>query len=190
MSFGWYSNGPIRRHWKRHFPTYFCTVAGCKHGTLAFARKYDLDRHVNSAHGGQRLFCPHPGCKFAEGSWTLGFGRKDNLNVHLKRRHADISAIDDALRPAANVPSLAISAGVESRDPAEPASDDPGSGVSVEEENIRLQREVHELRKDMDLLREYHEVERRALLAALITERKKVEGVLQADVGDFANMNL
>jgi hypothetical protein len=93
--------------------------------------------------------------------------------------------MDEALRPAANVPSLAISAGVESRDPGVTASNGPGSGFSVEEENICLQREVHELRKDIDLLKEYHEVERRALLAALITEQKKVDGVLQADVRDL-----
>jgi hypothetical protein len=68
----------------------------------------------------------------------------------------------------------------------ETASSDTNCRISVEEENIRLQREVDELRKDIDLLREYHEVERRALLSALIKEQKKTEGEMQADVGGLS----
>jgi hypothetical protein len=128
---------------------------------------------MTTAHGGQMVFCPAAGCKLAEGSWENGFGRKDNLNGHMSRQHAGVKRDSEMRLSTTQTSSLALEAQVEHGDPLREVAADPEADVSIEAENTRLRSELEELKNDLDLPREYHEEERRVLIAALIKELRK-----------------
>jgi hypothetical protein len=68
--------------------THWCDVPGCKHGE-AFARQYDLTRHLRT-HSKERAFnCPDSSCA----SSSLGFSRKDKLDSHIKTWHPHLMDI-------------------------------------------------------------------------------------------------
>jgi hypothetical protein len=53
-----------------------------------FGSKFELDRHTNTVHSRQIIFCPVAGCNRAEDApvkWS--FRRLDNLTDHTKRKH-------------------------------------------------------------------------------------------------------
>jgi hypothetical protein len=64
-----------------------CDFPGCDHKG-AFARKYELKRHMRSRHGAdQTFFCGALGC-FKRGTTCWTFPRLDKLTDHLRATHA------------------------------------------------------------------------------------------------------
>jgi hypothetical protein len=76
------------RHLRVHFPPNECPHAECD---KRFGQKRDLDRHVIAKHAAEAsqsdgLFCPHSGCKYAEGGSKV-CKRRDNLARHIRTKH-------------------------------------------------------------------------------------------------------
>jgi len=66
----------------KHERPYKCIILSCK--VKDFTNPGDLKRHQRAVHGSGKFFCPVPLCK----RHTRGFGRKDNMEEHVKRLHS------------------------------------------------------------------------------------------------------
>jgi len=72
---------PLKKHLKGHVKDHWCSHTNCNE---AFARRYDLNRHVQSKHSEDRIYqCPDETCERHES----GFARKDHLDRHKRRDH-------------------------------------------------------------------------------------------------------
>jgi len=76
----------LNRHFKqKHEKPNRCDAEGCD---AAFGFKRDLERHINSKHGGgSRFYCQEEGCKYSIENGN-GFSRKDHLDRHVEGQHS------------------------------------------------------------------------------------------------------
>jgi len=73
----------LNRHLKQHIKEHWCINANCN---VAFARESDLKRHIRSKHSEDRSYrCPIDTCDRS----INGFARKDKLNEHTRKEHAN-----------------------------------------------------------------------------------------------------
>jgi len=80
----------LNKHTIHHKPRpYKCREPSCSH-TDGFVYSKDLNRHVDTVHGGQLqgLYCPDQSCKYAQGRGFVG--RRDNFIRHQKRVHGKV----------------------------------------------------------------------------------------------------
>ena len=87
---------------------YVCNVRGCGHGKpVAFARKFDLQRHINSVHSKTTTFtCPSQECALEHG--PRSFSRLDKLKVHMYSAHASDTIVRCPSERCADIPLTLI----------------------------------------------------------------------------------
>jgi hypothetical protein len=79
----------LKKHLKGHVKTQWCAYANCN---LAFARKSDLARHVQTKHSDDRKYrCPISSCDHS----ITGFTRKDKLDEHTRKDHDNVQCTLD-----------------------------------------------------------------------------------------------
>jgi hypothetical protein len=78
---------------RSHTRPYRCSTEGCPSTSQGFGSKFELERHTNTVHRQQNIFCPVAGCNRAEDAIRKqSFHRADNLTDHLQRRHPNFAS--------------------------------------------------------------------------------------------------
>ncbi|KAH0544754.1 hypothetical protein FGG08_001121 [Glutinoglossum americanum] len=97
-----------QRHMDKHDRPYKCTHPVCSR-ILGFTYQYGLKRHERQVHKlhqrpGDQQYCPHLDCRRSEGG-KRPFGRKENLEDHIRRIHKTAQKLAIVNRPIAPNPA-------------------------------------------------------------------------------------
>jgi hypothetical protein len=133
----------------KHERPYKCTAPTCSR-LSGFTYEYGLKKHEREVHKlhtkpGDDLYCPHPSCTRSEGG-ARPFGRKENLDDHLRRIHRDAQWPAAASRPLAPKPVGRKRARVEDPQLVDGVEEREG----LREELKRLRARVEVLQKELD----------------------------------------
>ncbi|KAH0565462.1 hypothetical protein GP486_001143 [Trichoglossum hirsutum] len=128
----------------KHDRPYKCMVPTCSQ-LRGFTYENGLKKHEREVHKlhmepGDGLYCPHPNCVRSEGR-AKPFGRKENLDDHLRRKHKDFQRQAAADRPLAPKPVERKRARVENP-----------QGGNLGEEKEELREELKRLRASVEIL--------------------------------------